>query len=179
MGIEDGIKIGVSLLITVALIAITVTYTNKYSKDVYSKTMSVEGLVTEASLGPIKSANGSLKPGNDTLDLIKYYSKYTPILIVTAELQNSGAGYSYRTEKCHDPINAEYINPNLKYRIDARYSTADGVQWIRIVQSTLVNQPNLPTVESTATEYLAIQNHLDSYNKLIDDQYLMNKNNLY
>ena len=171
MGSEDAIKIAVSLIITVILLTVMFTYTKGYNKTITNKTTDVVQLVYTGEAGPAKQANRTVKSGTDALSLVDYYSSGAPVLIVTEELYRTGQKYSYDTMKCHEKLYPEYINPELKYYVDAEFDNENHVSWLRVVQSTLTGEPDLPTVSNTYDAYMSSSSTISLHNQLVDKQY--------
>lgn len=171
MSSTDALKIGISLLITVAVVTVTIVYTRQNSSTIASGASESLQLVQSATLGPIEKMRNTNRTGAEVLSLVDYYGSSVPILVVTEELYNSSAKLSYNVAKCHEKKAPEYLNPDLKYYVEASISVDNRVEWIRIVQSTLTVKADLPTVESTIAEYNASLAYLDLHNTLLEAQY--------
>lgn len=171
MSSTDALKIGISLLITVAVVTVTIVYTRQNSSTIASGASESLQLVQSATLGPIERMRNTNRTGTEVLFLVDYYSSSVPILVVTEELYNSSAKLSYDVARCREKKAPEYLNPDLNYYVDASISVDNRVEWIRIVQSTLTEKTDLPTVESTVAEYNASLTYLNLHNTLLETQY--------
>lgn len=171
MGFENSIKIGVSLVITVAFLSFTLFYTKKFSDEVADTTSKALTIAANVKNDTISQMLVSLQSGDNALKCIDEYSQTTPILLVTGELSKTSPGYSYDVTKCRNTRAAEYINSGLKYSISADFDDAGSVLWIRIVQSDILDADHLPTVESTLSDYERIRAKLELKNELISKQY--------
>lgn len=178
MASSDSVKIGVGLCITVSFIALSILCMRSSIDMVKSRTHDIAMLPADTSNSMANSLNGRVSEGSKVLNLVSAYFKQVPILLVTGEIyDNVSEKYSYDVDKVFDRKAAEYINPAMSYRVDVGFGQDSEVEWIRIVQSSMVGESDLATVDTTLDDYYSENAKYNKRNNLIEQQYqLFNQN---
>lgn len=170
---EDGLKIGVRLILTIAFISIGIVCIKMSGRMISSKLSNANNLVTENDSNLAKSLSNRTSKGSAVINLVDAYYKEVPVLLVTGETYSTMERFTYNLDRVHDSSNAAYINPLLDYRVDVSFNSENEVSWIRVVQADLIGKSDLPTVQETVSSYNDLQSRFKLQKTLIEDQYAL------
>lgn len=170
---EEGLKIGVRLIITVAFILLGIVCIKMSWNMISSKVSNAAGFAATSDNSLAKSLTNRTSKGSSVINLVDEYYRNVPVLLVTGETYNTQEKFTYDLDSVHDSSNAAYINPLLDYRVDVGFNQDNDVGWVRIVQSDLVGKADLPTVQNTISSYNDLQSKFKLQKTLIEDQYAL------
>lgn len=171
MNVSESFKIGARLVLAMALISITFACTKYFGHIATSKASNIASYSSYATDSTAKSLNGKTVAGDQVADLVTEYGTSVPILLVTGELYANGQGYSYNCADAFNKSAPEYVNSKYKYRVEVNFNDDHTeVIWIRIVQSELLDRPDLATISSTQDAFAQAQNLYKTKQELLQVQ---------
>lgn len=178
MAVDDGIKIAVELLVSVALITLTIVGVRATTRGVSQSARNVVALGRDADVKSIGSVNNKTVNGETAITFLDQFADSAPILLVTSELYNSNPNKcSYDVSQMHNTLAQEYVNPSAYYRIEvAQDAQEETVLSIRVIQSDLLGLRDLPQVNQQDMAYQDAVTHLDLKKDLVEIQYKLYKN---